>query len=1040
MGFLMINPVFKFCFSSLLIASAVFGQVADSALTFIQHDRGFYQSPDGRLYISQMLPVYLQISTSAEASDSRLLKPNGIHALPMKLTEGKNILQNLQGALAAPDGSELPAVFEVWADGTPPDIRMQFIKAARFETDQAVFYGPHLQIDLTREDALSGVKETCLSVNGQPFMPFDSSQMDFTQDGAFILKTYAVDQVGNVSSIHEESFTVDVSPPITKLDIVGPRNEDILSPEAELLLSAEDSLSGVQEIFHAFDDADPADYHGALSLRDLEDGNHQIRFWAVDQVLNSESKQTYPFYLDKAPPELSFEILGPEYGHEKTIYVSGSSSIQLTGQDNRAGVADIQIRMDGGEAQPYRSPISVNDKSGLRRISYFAFDSVGNKTEVLKTKVYVDLTPPETVHELKGSVLSLGDTLLINAQTQIVLSSMDLESGVKEIRFSVNGGSEYLYQDAIKLQDNGDYIIQYTSVDRVGNLEENHTLLLRVDNSPRRPVAEVAHSDHLKVWLAQGTENPTGSTGLPFYLRIATGPEASAQSFLIDPAAVQTDDPKPLAFDQEGLNQLVMRLAGKEKTFDVPIDGAPPKTEIRFKGAKSYNRDGMDFYGSGLVVLLESNDPSNSVQSGLDKIYFSIDGSAFGIYRDPLTVFTREREYHLRYYAVDQVGNAETLQETRFSIDTAPPRTRLEVGGTFYGNMLSENSIITLTASDHLSGVEKIYYFIDETSRKIYKHPLTQADISGLEPGEHTITYNAVDGIGNTEEPKSFMFYFDPDPPTVTLLIQGDQYKSRGQTYVSSRTKFALSAEDVANEVKSVHYQLDDSRAKLYHEPFALQGRERPYKLIFYAGDQVDNLSEKQTRTLTLDRTPPETVCRFEGPVFADANQTYIGPDTRVVLSAEDAISGVKTIQVRLDQQSWMNYQGELSIRKLGPHRISFFARDRVNNEEKRQSIQFFLDNRAPSIHVTTSVSAQSTDQRNVFVIPAGASIYISAEDEHTGIEKITYSINGGDERLYRTPITGFKPGDRIPLIVRAADRVGNVEEKRLTYRIGSDE
>ncbi|NQT25252.1 hypothetical protein HQ585_07850, partial [candidate division KSB1 bacterium] len=180
---------------------AGFGQTADSLISPLQHDKGFYQGSDGRLYVAQSLPIYFLLSTSIQGSDAVLLKPDQIQTLPMTLSEGKNTIQNPGGSITSSDESKLPAVFEVWADGSPPRIQISFLDAAWFQSDQVVFYGSDLRIALESEDTFSGVRETYLSINSNPFVPFDSTRLDFTQDGEFFFRYYAVDHVGNVSDV-----------------------------------------------------------------------------------------------------------------------------------------------------------------------------------------------------------------------------------------------------------------------------------------------------------------------------------------------------------------------------------------------------------------------------------------------------------------------------------------------------------------------------------------------------------------------------------------------------------------------------------------------------------------------------------------------------------------------------------------------------------------------------------------------------------------------------------------------------------------------
>ena len=50
-----------------------------------------------------------------------------------------------------------------------------------------------------------------------------------------------------------------------------------------------------------------------------------------------------------------------------------------------------------------------------------------------------------------------------------------------------------------------------------------------------------------------------------------------------------------------------------------------------------------------------------------------------------------------------------------------------------------------------------------------------------------------------------------------------------------------------------------------------------------------------------------------------------------------------------------------------------------------------------------------------------------------TGTEKISYSVNGNQEKLYTTPVFGFKKGENT-LKFRTVDKLGNEKQKNISF------
>ncbi len=1015
-----------------------FAQEADS--TFQQKfSKGFYRKPDGRLFVAQSLPVFLHLSTSPEEV-GQFLATGDKGPAEILLSEGKNTLQIPTAVYHPEDGRKENVTLEVWADGTPPQLSVLFETAAKFNSETTTFYGPGLEFNLQRKDALSGVRGTFMSVNGRAFSPFDSTKLDFFQNGRFFLRYYSVDNVGNVSEIQETFFTVDVTAPHTVRRISGFYKDNILSPQALIQLGSSDSLSGVKEIYYQLDDKSETVYQEELAVRELTDGEHVLLFYSMDNVNNQEQKQVWPFFLDKTPPELIYKIVGDVHDDTMTTFVSERSSIAITGTDSGAGLANIYYSINGGEESLYQHPITLDRFRGLMRIRYTGRDSVENRTRTFNRKIYVDPTPPESVHELKGSVLSLGDTVLINNETRISLGATDMESGVREILYSIDGQDGPPYRGPFYLTEEGVYRLEYYAIDKVNNTEKTHVVLLRVDNSPRRPVTSAPPSTHPKVWQEREPGAPVGSTELPFYLQIATGPDKTSESFLLDLSSVVTKDTKPLYFDNEGQNDLTLRMLGRQVSFQIPIDGTPPVTRAQFEGATRAIQNDTVYYGPGLSVTLNAADEKKSVVSGLARTFYSIDGSEFIRYRGRITLFDREKEYDFRYYAVDSVGNAESMHRHSFIVDTSPPRTRLSVGGTYYGNTLAAKSIISLTSVDHLSGTQTIYYQFDEGEKNIYSGELTGAHLENLSPGRHTLQYYAVDFVGNTEQRQRFEFYYDPDRPSVAQHFVGDQYESQGRIYVSGDAKIVIQSKDPTSDVKNIMAGLNRDSPGSYTGPLSVPKTNGKHSVTFFAMDLLDNKTPMITKSFFVDVVPPRTTLSFRGPQYFDGERLYISNRTEIILNSRDAASGVDVVRYRVGQRAWQVYGNPVRVNSFGDQRFLYYAQDQVKNREASQSRRFFVDNKKPEISISSSIPQIRGDGAGQFKIPRSAAIYLSANDTHAGIDVITYKVNRDAEQIYRIPITGFNAGDTIDLNVTARDRVGNTSQKRIIYQIVKDQ
>jgi len=544
---------------------------------------------------------------------------------------------------------------------------------------------------------------------------------------------------------------------------------------------------------------------------------------------------------------------------------------------------------------------------------------------------------------------------------------------------------------------------------------------------------------------------------LPVYVRIASSPEEDAKSWRLK--SEQTEDyANPMYLDAEGWNSLrspsAVDTASKEVVyplqdiiFDMYADGLAPKTNLEYGTSEFFENDGIIFFGNDIDLEFDASDQ----MSGLEDVYYSINGKDYqpaGKY--PLDI-TEEGEYQLQFYAVDNVGNAEESQTIKFTIDHTPPVTEHQVDGLKDDKVLTPDATISLSGDDNLSGVADVYYAVDDNEFRKYENPIP---VSVLQNTRGRITYYAIDNTGNKEEPnhigtmassdkktdgekgETFDYYIDREPPKPELTFEEDYYEG-DRDYISERTQIVLEATDDKSGVQKILYSYNGFiTQEEYEGPFNPEGNS-PVELLYTAIDNTDNRAEEKSREFYIDRAAPESELSFDGPVFKNRDTTFISGGTKIALDAKDAESGVKNIQFRLNDQEEKTFNQAFAPEKKGKNLIEWTATDNVNNTAETRKKIFVVDNEAPGIHYHFSVEpiGEKVVRDEKYVIyPSNTKLYIGATDDVTGEESLQYTIN--DSKTAKTiPVSGFEPGN-YEIAIEAKDALQNKTQKTIRFAI----
>jgi hypothetical protein len=182
--------------------------------------------------------------------------------------------------------------------------------------------------------------------------------------------------------------------------------------------------------------------------------------------------------------------------------------------------------------------------------------------------------------------------------------------------------------------------------------------------------------------------------------------------------------------------------------------------------------------------------------------------------------------------------------------------------------------------------------------------------------------------------------------------------------------------------------------------------------------------SPSVSETVKRDATAPVTTAAVT-PASPDLANGWYGSAPSVTLSPSDATSGLATTSYTVDGGATQAYTGAFSLTGEGTHVVSYWSTDMAGNQETAHTLTIKIDLNAP---VTTAVLSPAI--HNGWY--ASPTLTLTGNDgAGSGIDHITYSLDGGPFTSYTAPISGFSTGNRF-VQYRATDVAGRVEDLKL--------
>jgi hypothetical protein len=184
-----------------------------------------------------------------------------------------------------------------------------------------------------------------------------------------------------------------------------------------------------------------------------------------------------------AGPETT-AVLTPEQPSGQNGWYVNPVTLSLSASDYSPDGLKSEYSLNGGVTwQVYASQVTF-DQDGKYTVNYHSKNQKGNE-EALKTiRFMVDTTAPTTVAAVSPAVPD-GNYGWYKSDVTVSLSVYDSLSGVAKTEYRVNNGDWVTYTGSIPTFGEGNYELDYRSMDQAGNAEQIRTVEFRIDKTLR---------------------------------------------------------------------------------------------------------------------------------------------------------------------------------------------------------------------------------------------------------------------------------------------------------------------------------------------------------------------------------------------------------------------------------------------------------------------------------------------------------------------------------------------------------------------------
>lgn len=331
-----------------------------------------------------------------------------------------------------------------------------------------------VDITLNPQDSASGVNVTKYRINGGTWLDY-VGPFQVTGNGLHDVEFYSGDYAGNVEGMNAVLVRIDMETPSTGSTPSGTVGTmGWFTSNVTFNLVGTDVISGVSDIQYRVDGQAWQTYVGSLLVSG--EGWHTIEYFSVDVAGNTELAQTSQVMIDTVEPMTSRGITGPVGSGG---WFTDGVTVSLTSTDVTSGVGQTRYRIDGGTWKTYSGSFSITS-DGAHSLEYYSVDNASNGESVTSVAVKIDSASPITDASSSGNE---GTNDWYTGDVTVALTGSDMTSGIHATMYRIGGGSWLDYSDVVVLMNDGEFLVQFYSVDEAGNVESIRTLEVRIDTT-----------------------------------------------------------------------------------------------------------------------------------------------------------------------------------------------------------------------------------------------------------------------------------------------------------------------------------------------------------------------------------------------------------------------------------------------------------------------------------------------------------------------------------------------------------------------------
>ncbi len=334
-------------------------------------------------------------------------------------------------------------------------------------------YVVNATVTLTSEDQVSGTAATFYSLDEGALTRY-IGPFTVTSLGVHALMFNSTDLAGNSEPVNTIPFMIDQTVPASSMALNGiAGTAGWFVGNVTVNLTAVESVSGIEKIVYCVDDGVWNDYAGNFTVSGQ--GNHSVRYLAIDLAMNAESEHTAALRIDSVSPVTMISLNGT--GNPDSIKFNGSVTVSFVSMDETSGNAVTIYSVDDGAWTSY-SGAFVLTSEGVHELRFQSTDRAGNVETSRTVNVTVDLTAPSSGLSFEGSV---GNGGWYNGTVYAIWNPIDGLSGIQVVRYRLDGGDWVNATVTLVITADGNHTLDYYSVDKAGNSEPLRSVPFKLD-------------------------------------------------------------------------------------------------------------------------------------------------------------------------------------------------------------------------------------------------------------------------------------------------------------------------------------------------------------------------------------------------------------------------------------------------------------------------------------------------------------------------------------------------------------------------------